>query len=50
MSAKILVIEDEPNIREAIKDTLEFAGYTVASASNGNEGIDLALSLSLIHI
>lgn len=46
MSAKILVIEDEPNIREAIKDTLEFAGYTVASASNGNEGIDLALSFA----
>lgn len=44
MSAKVLIIEDEPNIRETIVDTLEFAGYEVATAENGTEGIALALS------
>ena len=36
--AKILVIEDEQNIREVLKDILDLAGYEVETASNGKEG------------
>ncbi|MCZ2223640.1 MAG: response regulator [Chitinophagales bacterium] len=36
---KILVIEDEDNIRENIQELLEAKGYTVRSAPNGKQGI-----------
>lgn len=36
---KILVIEDEDNIRENIQELLEAKGYHVRSASNGKQGI-----------
>lgn len=36
---KILIIEDEPLLREAYEHILRFAGYTVAVASDGIEGI-----------
>ena len=36
---KILVIEDEPGIRLAIKDELEFEGYDVALAVDGPSGL-----------
>ncbi|GAB5426385.1 MAG: response regulator [Crocinitomicaceae bacterium] len=39
---KILIIEDETDIRETIVDTLEFAKYNVQSAPNGAEGIEKA--------
>lgn len=42
--AKILVIEDELNIRESIRDILEFSGYQVITANNGKEGIELAIA------
>lgn len=35
----ILVIEDEPDVRNLLKDMLELAGYGVALATNGVEGI-----------
>lgn len=41
---KILVVEDEPAIREGIKDTLELEEYEVLTASDGQEGLKLALS------
>ncbi|MFW6287229.1 MAG: response regulator transcription factor [bacterium] len=37
---KILVIDDEENIRELIKFNLETAGYNVVLAVNGQEGLD----------
>jgi two-component system alkaline phosphatase synthesis response regulator PhoP len=40
--AKILIAEDEPDIRELVAFTLRFAGYEVVSASNGEEAIQLA--------
>lgn len=46
MSTRVLVIEDEPNIRESIVDTLKLAGYEVATAKNGRDGVNLALSYS----
>lgn len=46
---KILVIDDEENIRELIKYNLEAAGYSVELAADGQEGLDkLNSSLDLI--
>jgi len=39
---KILVAEDERDIRELIAYTLKFAGYEIVQASNGVEAVDLA--------
>ncbi|MFC1467178.1 response regulator [Verrucomicrobiota bacterium] len=38
---RILVIDDEPEIRELLKDKLERSGYEVAIASNGSEGVKI---------
>ncbi|MDF1721386.1 MAG: response regulator [Minwuia sp.] len=38
-SRRILVIEDEADIRERIVKGLGFAGYTVSAANDGAEGI-----------
>jgi DNA-binding response OmpR family regulator len=40
---KILVAEDERDIRELITYTLMFAGYEVVQASNGADAVDLAV-------
>jgi len=37
----ILIIDDEEDIRDALKMVLERAGYEVRVASNGNEGMAL---------
>lgn len=42
--AKVLVIEDEDNIRRLLKYDLRQLGCTVDSASNGEEGLDKSLS------
>ena len=39
---KILIAEDEPDIRDLITFTLQFAGYDVVSASNGEDALALA--------
>lgn len=39
---KILIAEDEPDIRDLIAFTLRFAGYEVVTAANGKEAVDLA--------
>ena len=39
MSAKILVVDDDPEIREAISLILEANGYTVVTAQDGAEGL-----------
>ncbi len=36
----LLVIEDEKDIRESLKDILEMAGYQVSTASNGKVGFN----------
>jgi len=41
--AKILIAEDERDIRDLITFTLRFAGYEVVSASNGEEAVSQAL-------
>jgi CheY-like chemotaxis protein len=40
---KILVAEDEPDIRELIIFILRFGGYEVVAANNGEEAVQLAL-------
>ena len=39
--AKILVAEDERDIRDLIAFTLQFAGHTVLTANNGEEAVQL---------
>lgn len=41
---KILIIDDERSIRNALKDILEMDNHTVTLASDGKEGVDAALS------
>ena len=40
--AKILVAEDERDIRDLVAFTLRFAGYEVFTAANGEEAVELA--------
>ncbi len=42
MTKKILIIDDEPDIVLYLKVLLENSGYSVVTASNGQEGIELA--------
>ena len=39
---KILIAEDEADIRELITYTLRFAGYEVVAATNGDEAVQFA--------
>lgn len=41
--AKILVAEDERDIRDLIAFTLQFAGYDVVTAANGEEAVTKTL-------
>lgn len=41
----ILVVEDEPDIRELISLTLQFGGFKVVQAANGEEAIQKAIEL-----
>jgi DNA-binding response OmpR family regulator len=40
--ARILIAEDEPDIRELVAFILRFAGYEVNTAANGEEAVQLA--------
>ena len=40
-SRNILLIEDDVDIRDIIKDALEWEGYHVYTASNGKEGMEM---------
>ncbi len=40
--SKILIIDDEPSIRRALKEILEFESYEVAEAENGRVGLNKA--------
>lgn len=41
--ARILCVEDEPDIRADIVEELKDAGHTVADAANGADGLDHAI-------
>jgi two-component system nitrogen regulation response regulator NtrX len=40
MSHRILVVDDEQGVREALRQLLEYEGYVVALAGSGSEGLD----------
>jgi two-component system response regulator HydG len=40
--ARVLVIDDDPGVRESMERMLRAAGYTVQSAATGDEGFELA--------
>ena len=42
MPGQLLLVDDEPGLREAVQAYLEDSGFTVAVASNANEGLALA--------
>ncbi len=42
--AKLLVIDDEKSIRDALRDILEYEGYDVDEAKDGQEGLEMVLS------
>lgn len=43
MNKKVLIIEDNNDIRENVIEILNLAGYTVFDANNGKTGVDLAI-------
>src|SRR6516225_4913774 len=45
-TAKILVVEDEPNMVAGLRDNFEFEGFQVITALDGVEGLDRALKES----
>ncbi len=45
-AAKILVVEDEPNMVAGLRDNFEFEGYQVITARDGVEGLQKALDES----
>lgn len=44
MKKRILVVDDEPDLRDAISDALEQRGYEILTASDGEEGVKVALT------
>jgi two-component system nitrogen regulation response regulator NtrX len=40
MSHRILVVDDEQGVREALRQLLEYEGYVVAMAASGSEALD----------
>lgn len=41
MSRRVLVIDDEPQVRATVSEALELEGYDVAQATNGMEALAL---------
>src|SRR4051812_11300017 len=42
--ARLLVVDDEPNIRELLSASLRYAGFEVATAADGQQALALAAS------
>ncbi len=41
--AKLIIVDDEKSIRAALRDILEYEGYDVDEAKDGEEGLDMIL-------
>jgi len=39
---KVLVVDDEPSIRDLLSRQLRFAGFSVAAVGNGNDAVQAA--------
>ncbi len=46
MAKRILCIDDDPDMRNVIRLMLETSGYEMEEASDGQEGVDLALKIA----
>lgn len=46
MPARILIVEDEPHMVAGLRDNFEYEGFQVLTASDGVDGLDLALKES----
>jgi DNA-binding response OmpR family regulator len=44
MEKKLLIVEDETDIREAMAEAAKQEGFQVLVAKNGQEGVDIALA------
>jgi len=44
--AKLIIVDDEKSIRAALRDILEYEGYEVDEAKDGEEGLDMILKSS----
>ncbi|GAA3112661.1 response regulator transcription factor [Streptosporangium carneum] len=40
MNARVLIVDDEPSIRELLSEALTLSGFTVSTASNGRAALD----------
>lgn len=45
MSMRILIVEDQPDIRQLIRMTLEFGSHELHEADNGDDGYHMAKAL-----
>ena len=45
MQRRILVVDDDENIREVLRDRLRAMGFVVVTASNGQAGLEVVKSL-----
>lgn len=43
LNKKILIVEDEPPLRNALRDKLSRENFAVLEAKNGEEGLEIAL-------
>ena len=43
--AKLIIVDDEKKIRDALRDILEYEGYEVEEAKDGEEGLDLIMRM-----
>ncbi len=50
MNRRVLIVDDEENIRRMMRLTLEVAGYEVGEAANGSQGLDLYGNGSSWHV
>ncbi|TAE22207.1 MAG: sigma-54-dependent Fis family transcriptional regulator [Cytophagales bacterium] len=44
--AKLIIVDDEKSIRDALRDILEYEGYDVDEAKDGEEGLDMIMKSS----
>src|SRR6187551_1349164 len=44
MKSKILIVEDNHDVRENLSEILNLSGYQSITANNGKQGVELALS------
>ena len=47
MTHTILVVEDDPSMRKGLVDNLEFEGYQLMTADNGEDGLRMAMEENL---